>query len=124
MGWGGSDPPLHAPSIFLEQVVHAREEIIEVIARHLGVLDFIEGSVVEVLVIEFADEGGGLAAGFLAPFHANGAVGERKGFLGAGDADVEQAAFLVLGALGDGAAVREETFLQPDEIDDGKLQPL
>ena len=79
---------------------------------------------VDEFVVEFADERGRLAAGLLAPFDAGGAVGEGQGFLGAGDADVEEAAFLVFGSIADAAAVGEEAFLESDEINDGKLQSL
>ena len=74
------------------------------------------------LVVELGDEGGGLAAGFLSPLHADAAVGEGEMLLGAGDADVEEATFLVLGALGDRAEVGEIAFLQADQIHDGKFE--
>ncbi len=85
-------------------------------------MGFVEGGVGEVFFVDFGDEGGGLAAGFLAPFHADGAVGEGEGFLGPGDADVEEAAFFVFCAFCDAAAVGEETFLEADEVDDGEFQ--
>jgi len=38
-----------------EDVVHAGEEIAEMIFAHFGVLDFIEGGVGEVFIVKLAD---------------------------------------------------------------------
>ena len=57
----------------------------------------------EVGVVEFADERAGLAGGFLSPFHAFRAIGHRELILRASDADIKQSAFLVFGAFGDAA---------------------
>ena len=64
-----------------------------------------------VLIVEFADETARLAAGFLSVFHAGRAVGHRQQVLRAGDSDVEQPPFLVLGPFRDAAGVRKKSFL-------------
>ena len=76
------------------------------------------------LVVEFQDEAARLARHLLTPLHADGAVGHRQPLLGAGDANVKQAALFVLGAFDDAALVRKDAFFQADEEDAGEFQAL
>ena len=110
------------PSDLIQHPLEVAKEIVELIGAGFGTEDVIIGGVIEMLAVEFTDEAARLASGFLTPFDAGRAIGHGELILGAGDADVEQAAFLVLGAIGDAAGVRQEPFLEADQIDDGKLQ--
>ena len=40
----------------LEQIVHTREEIIQIIIGHFTVLNVVEGGVLDVFIIEFGDK--------------------------------------------------------------------
>ncbi len=66
-------------SIFIrEHIVHAREKIIQVVVRTSRRSGSHRSGVVDIFVIQLADKRGGLAAGFLPPFHADGAVGKSQ----------------------------------------------
>ncbi len=78
----------------------------------------------QVFVAEFGDEAARLAHLPFAPAFAFLAVGQCQAALGAGDADVHQAAFFLDLVVFDAFAVRQDAFFQPDQEYVGKLQPL
>ena len=60
----------------------------------------------------------------LAPALGLGACDSTQPFLGAGDADVEQPAFLVQAAFLDAGLVRQVAVLAADDEDEAELQAL
>lgn len=109
-------------SSVVEEAFEAAEEVVEFVGAGFRAEDVVVAGVGEVFVVELANEGAGLAAGFLAPFDAGGAVGHGEVVFGAGDADVEEAAFLVFGAFCDTAGVGEKSFFETDEENDGEFE--
>ena len=71
---------------------------------------------------QFLDERAGLTGARAAEFHPVAAMAQRERLPRAGDADVEQAALFVDRAFGFRAVVRQDAFLQADEIDMVELE--
>ena len=102
----------------IRSVAEHRRQPIEVRLRALGALDpvllGIAALAVQVGVGQFGEEAAGVEAHELAEALLGGGVAQRELFLGAGDADVEQAALLVEAAFLDAALVRQVAVLAAD----------
>ncbi len=120
--WGKRREAGSGGLVSVEEAAEVAEEISEFFGAGFRAEDVVVGGVVDEFVVEFGDEAAGLAGDDLAPFEASGAVGEGELVLGAGDADVEEAAFFIAGAFGDAAGVGEDAFFEADEVDDGEFE--
>ena len=76
----------------------------------------------DVFVVEFLKETAGRGGLLLAPFHTVAGVAEGELPHGAGNADVEEAALLVLTVFLDGALVGDDALFKAGQIDNGELE--
>ena len=113
-----------ANSIAVEHRTHRGEGGVEVLFGDRAVHDFVVAFNEDAFAFDLLEERAGAAIHGAAELRAVRAVGDGEGFHRAGDADIEQPALLIDGALGFRALVRDESILGSEEEDVGELQAL